>query len=136
MLIIPSSWGSQRALHQQRHQAFFWASCIEPSSDFLAPLPGNKEKEAPTSTTCLQRFSSAVAGESRTSSQGESLITNLFTLLFLFCLAFFLLCLLVLFFKNPKKISSTCFAFLFENTKKLVPILSCHYVTRGNNSHF
>ena len=32
MLIIPSSWGSQQALHQHRQQAFFWAPCIEPST--------------------------------------------------------------------------------------------------------
>ena len=67
VLIIPSSWGSQRALHQQR---------------------------------AIKHFSGTVAGESRTSSQGESLITNLFTWLFLFSLLLF--CLLVSYSKTQK----------------------------------
>jgi hypothetical protein len=44
VLIIPSSWGSQLDgdLHQHRAAS---------SNNFLAPLPGIEEEEAPTSTT-------------------------------------------------------------------------------------
>ena len=47
-------------------------------------------------------FSSAVVGESRTSSQGESLITNLFTLLFLFFFVYFCFVCLFLYQKHTK----------------------------------
>src|SRR5215216_7938839 len=49
-------------------------------------------------------FSGAVAGESRASSQGESLITNLFTLLFLFCLVYFFFVCLFCYQKHKKKL--------------------------------
>jgi hypothetical protein len=49
---------------------------------FLAPLPGNEEEEAPTSTTCQQninKFSGAVAGEKEDFSKGSFARTS-FTL--------------------------------------------------------
>ena len=62
-------------------------------------------------------FSGAVAGESRTSSQGESLITNLFTLLFLFCLVYFCFVSLFLYQKHKKLVLLVCF--LIPKHKKI-----------------
>ncbi len=56
-------------------------------------------------TSCS--FFGAAAGESRTSSQGESLITNLFTLLFLFCLVSFFALFACFVLQKTQKISFT-----------------------------
>jgi hypothetical protein len=91
VLIMPSSWGSQRAVLTS-HQAVF-----------LAPLPGIEEEEAPTSTKRQQRsFSHVVAGEEEDFCKG-SLARTLFY--FVYCFALLYFCLLR-FIKNTKKLAS------------------------------
>jgi hypothetical protein len=51
---------------------------------FLAPLPGSEEEEAPLSTTRQQDFFWRRCRGERGFLQGESLTSNLFTLLFFF----------------------------------------------------
>jgi hypothetical protein len=88
VLIIPSSWGSQRAV------------TYKPSTSFLAPLPGIEEEEAPTSTTRShvnlapsKKFSGAVAGEEEDFCKG-SLARTIFY--FVFVLLYFIFACIVL----------------------------------------
>src|SRR3954465_6701649 len=77
--------------------------CHAPSTSFLAPL----------------------SGRLRTSSQGESFSTFIFTL-FLFCLVSFAWFCLPIFIKNSKKISLVWFAFSYQKHKKISSCSSCH----------
>jgi hypothetical protein len=78
---------------------------------FLAPLPGNKEEEAPTSTTSSHvnyapesSFSGADAGkEWKTSARGV-FRTHILYFVLLFCFTLFLLA--SFYIKNPKKLES------------------------------
>jgi hypothetical protein len=67
---------------------------------FLAPLPGTKEEEAPTSTKCQQQAFWRRCQGGRRLLQGESLTHNL---LLCYCFALFYFC-LHLFIKNTKKL--------------------------------
>jgi hypothetical protein len=86
VLIIPSSWGSQLGGH------------LHVIKQFSGAIAGIEEEEAPTSTTHQQFFWRRCRGE-RGFLQGESLASNLFTLL-LFC---FILFLLAYFYQKYKK---------------------------------
>ena len=112
MLIIPSSWGSPTSsTSTPSHQVFFWHRCR-----------GTKKKKLPRQHRTSKHFSGAVAGESRTSSQGESLITNLFTLLFLFCLVSF--CFVCLFcYKKTQKISLSLLSYFKKHKKIKSPLV-------------
>jgi hypothetical protein len=100
VLIIPSSWGSQRA------------SSYKPSMSFLAPLPWTEEEEqAPTSTTRQQninKFSGTVAGEEEDFCKG-SLSRTIFY--FVFILLYFIFACIVL--SKIKKIVSFILSFIY-----------------------
>jgi hypothetical protein len=90
VLIIPSSWGSQLVANTTHIKLFSGA------------VAGIEEEEAPTSTTRHQSlFWRRCRGE-RGFMQGESLTSNLFTLL-LFCLVSVLYFCLHLFYQKYKK---------------------------------
>jgi hypothetical protein len=93
VLIIPSSWGSQLGDYQ---------------ANFLAPLPGTVEEEAPTLTTFSHvnyapaaNFLALLPGKNKTSARGVSYAHPL--LCFKFCFYFIFTCIILS--KTQKKIS-------------------------------
>jgi hypothetical protein len=89
VLIITSSWGSQRAVLTS-YQAVFWRRCRGP-----------KKNNLPRQLGTVNKFSGAVAGEEEDFCKG-SLARTIFYFVFSFALLYFCL---HLFIKNTKKIS-------------------------------